>query len=95
MLAASQGFDVPLTLAFRDSEVWSKAEPPSGVLYNYPVRGDEEVIVGGYPAPPHLASQIFAQGIMANMVAMVTADNESFDDAIAWAADEMEGFMRT
>jgi hypothetical protein len=29
------------------------------------------------------------------MVAMVTADNESFDDAIAWAADEMEGFMRT
>ena len=94
MLAASQGFDVPLTLAFRDSAVWSKAEPPSGVLYNYPVRGDEEVMVGGFPAPPPLASQIFAQGIMANMVAMVTADKESFDDAIDWAADEMEGFMR-
>ena len=78
-------------LADADERYWIVYD---GVLYNYPVRGDEEVIVGGYPAPPHLASQIFAQGIMANLVAMVTADNESFDDAIAWAADEMEGFMR-
>jgi hypothetical protein len=94
MLRASQGFDVPLTVSFRDSDVWETATPPAGVLHNYPVRGDEQVIVAGYPAPPAIASQIFTQAIMADLVARVTADGEAFDDAIGWAGDELAGFMR-
>jgi len=45
--------------------------PPKGVLYNYPVRGDEKQIIAGYPAPPEFASQVYAQALLPNLVARV------------------------
>ena len=53
MVLASQGFDIPvITSHYRSNDYWTNAEPPKGVLYNYPVRGDEKQIIAGYPAPP-------------------------------------------
>ena len=91
MVVASQGYDIPIIIShYRSNDYWTNAEPPKGVLYNYPVRGDEKQIVVGYPAPPEFASQIYAQTLLPNLVARVTQGGESFDDAIAWAENEAE-----
>ncbi len=95
MLQASQGFDLPLVEAYYESnDIWSTATPPDGVLYNYPIRGDEVQSVAGYPAPPEIASAIATQGVFPNLVARVTQGGDSFDDAIGWAENELEGLMR-
>ncbi len=93
MLRASQGFDLPLIAAYRDSDVWESATPPDGVLFNYPIRGDEVQNVAGYPAPPEYGAQIFTQGVFGNLVARATQGGQSFDDAIDWAGNELEAIM--
>ena len=91
MVLASQGFDIPvITSHYQNNDYWTYAEPPKGVLYNYPIRGDEKQIMAGYPAPPQFASQIYAQTLLPNLVARVTQGGESFDDAISWAENEAE-----
>jgi Bacterial extracellular solute-binding protein len=90
----SQGFDVPLQAAFSDHEVWQNAGPPTGALYNYPVRGDELQVVPGYPAPPHIAGKIADVHLIANLVAKVTRDSQSTSDAIAWAEAELEKMLK-
>ena len=93
MLRASQGFDLPLVAAYSAADVWEAATPPDGVLYNYPVRGDEVQNIAGYPAPPEYGSQIFTQGVYPNLVAHVTQAGDSIDDAIDWATGEIEQVM--
>ena len=46
-------------------------------------------------APPKIAAQIYTQAITTKMVAKCTQGGESIDKAIAWAASELQGFMRT
>jgi len=41
-----------------------------------------------------MASQIAVQGLYGNLVASVTQGGETFDDAISWAENELEGMMR-
>ena len=67
-------------------------EPPSSS--GSMVRGDEFVMVTGYPAPADIAASIYTQALIPNLVARVTQANESFDDAITWATNELEGFLR-
>ena len=95
LVAGSKGFDIPLiTSHYQSNDLWKNAGPPSGVLYNYPIRGDEVPTTAGVPAPPEYGAQIFAQGILPNLVARVTQGGDTFDDAIGWAENEMEGIMR-
>ena len=95
LVSASKGFDIPLIIShYQSNDLWAKSEPPHGVLYNYPIRGDEQPVAAGYPAPPEYAAQIMAQGIIPNLVARVTQGGDSFDDAISWAENELEGIMR-
>ena len=91
MVLASQGYDLPtITSHLQSNDYWANAEPPKGVLYNYPVRGDEKQIIVGYPAPAESAAIVYAQTILPTLVARVTQGGESFDDAINWAANEAE-----
>ena len=92
--AASQGYDLPLQTTFYDNPIWTEIGPPVGTQYNYPMRGDEVPVLTGYPAPPDIAAQIQVQALISNLVARVTQANESFDDAIAWAENEIEGLFR-
>ncbi|MGQ4809392.1 hypothetical protein NKDENANG_02809 [Candidatus Entotheonellaceae bacterium PAL068K] len=94
LLAAAQGYDVPLNPAFANHPIWQEVEPPTGGQYNYPIRGDEFVMITGYPSPPDIAAQIYTQAVIPNMVARVTQSGESFDAAIKWATSELEGFLR-
>jgi hypothetical protein len=94
LIAASQGYDIPQTSAYRDHPIWSEIGPPKGGQYNYPVRGDETIIVGGYPAPPKMAALIYSQALIPNMVAKHTSGGESVESVIKWAISELEGFQR-
>jgi hypothetical protein len=94
LVAASQGFDMPMIKSFDDFDTYVNAEPPAGTLYNYPVQGEEILTVAGWPAPPSIAANIYFQALIPNMIARVTVDGESHDQAIDWASRELEGFMR-
>ena len=95
LVAGSKGFDIPLIIShYQSNDLWAKSGPPAGVLYNYPIRGDEIPTTAGMPAPPEYGAQIFAQGILPNLVARVTQGGDTFDDAIRWAENELEGIMR-
>jgi hypothetical protein len=51
--------------------------------------------VSGSPAPYKIANQIFAQATMSKMIQQYTQQGKSMDQAIDWAANELDGFMRT
>jgi ABC-type glycerol-3-phosphate transport system substrate-binding protein len=94
LLQGGQGFDVP-PFDKVDSPVWAEAEPPKGTLYNFPARGDVIVSVAGHPAPAKIGVQIYSQGTMCKMIAQCTQQGKSVDQAIAFAEQELEGYMRT
>ncbi len=95
LVNASQGYDVPPYAKLVDFPVWADAEPPKGTLYNFPPRADTVVSVTGYPAPPRLGVQMYAQGTMCKMIAKCTQEGQSIDAAIDYAQSELEGFLRT
>jgi hypothetical protein len=38
---------------------------------------------------------MFAQATLTKLIAKVTQQRQSFDDAMSWAESEIEGFMRS
>jgi len=95
MVAASQGYDIPAFAKLNDFKTWAEEGPPKGTLFNYPPRPGQILSIAAFPAPPKIAQQVYAQAISTKMVAKCTQGGESIDKAIAWAASELEGFMRT
>ena len=74
----------------------TKVQPPLGTVFNYPIRPwhDAERSIAAYPAPPDIAVQIYNQGTMTNMIAQVTQQKKSLEQAMAWAQNEIEGYVR-
>ena len=95
LVAASGGFDIPGFSGLRNFKIWAEQGPPKGTLANYPPGADQTVWISGSPAPPAIANQMYAQATMTKMIAKFTQGGESMDKTIAWAASELEGFMRT
>jgi ABC-type glycerol-3-phosphate transport system substrate-binding protein len=95
MVAASQGYDIPAYAKLHDFKTWAEEGPPKGTLYHYPPKPGQTLSVSAFPAPPKIAAQIYAQAISTKLVAKCTQGGESIDKAIAWAAAELEGFMRS
>jgi ABC-type glycerol-3-phosphate transport system substrate-binding protein len=94
LVAASGGYDIPSFSGLRDFKIWAEEGPPKGTLYHYPPRGDEIAWIAMSPAPTAIAMQMYAQATNTKMIAKITQGGESIDKAIAWAASELEGFMR-
>jgi hypothetical protein len=94
MVASSQGYDVPAFAKLNDFKAWAEEGPPKGTLYHYPPKAGQVLQVSAYPAPPKIAAQIYVQAISTKLVAKVTQGGESIEKATAWAASELEGFMR-
>ena len=94
LVDTSGGYDLPPFKSFYDFDAWAKQGPPPGTLYNYPLRGDQEANMVGYPARPDIALQIDNRVIQPIMIARVTQGGESIDDAIKWAERELEGLLR-
>jgi ABC-type glycerol-3-phosphate transport system substrate-binding protein len=96
LVAASQGYDIPPYQKQRDFKTWSEQGPPAGTIFNYPPRHADEIpSISAAPAPPKIAVQIYTQATMTKMIAHCTQEGQSIDQAIAWASDELEGFMRS
>jgi len=92
---ASDGYDLPPLLSMNDFQVWSEVAPPKGTVYNYPIRPWHNSLesITAYPAPPDIAAQMYARAIHPSMLAKVYT-GQSNKEVIAWAKDELEGFMR-
>jgi ABC-type glycerol-3-phosphate transport system substrate-binding protein len=95
LVAASHGYDIPCFGTLRQFDTWATESPPKGGIWNYPPRGDTIESVSGSPAPARIANQIYAQATMAKMIAQCTQSGKTIDQAIDWAASELEGFMRS
>jgi len=94
LVAGSGGYDIPPFTKLRDFKIWSEAGPPKGTLSHYPPGEDEIVSIAGAPAPAQIATQMYNQATLTKMIAKYTQGNEPMERVIAWAASELEGFMR-
>jgi ABC-type glycerol-3-phosphate transport system substrate-binding protein len=94
-VAASHGYDIPPFAGLHDFKTWLEEAPPKGTVYHYPPRGDVVMVIPYSPAPAHIANQIYAQATVPKMIAKCTIEGKSIDQAIDWAASELEGFSRS
>ncbi|HMD62955.1 MAG TPA: extracellular solute-binding protein [Stellaceae bacterium] len=95
LVTASVGFDIPPYAKWMDFKIWAEEGPPRGTNYNYPPRDDAIPSLAGYPAPLKIGTQMWAQATVMKLIAKVTQQGQSFDDAMSWAESEIEGFMRS
>jgi hypothetical protein len=95
LVKASVGYDLPSFAKLNDFKTWSEEGPPKGTLYHYPTR-DQIASIAAAPAPVNIANQIYTQGTMTKMVAQYTQQGgKTMEQTMAWAVNELEGFMRT
>jgi len=94
-VAASHGYDIPPFAGLHDFKTWLEEAPPKGTVYHYPPRGDVVMVIPYSPAPARIANQIYAQATVPKMIAKCTVEGKSIDQAIDWAASELEGFSRS
>ena len=95
LAAPVAGYDIPPFPSMYDMKVWAEVEPPKGTIYNYPPRGDVQMAIPYTPAPSKIANQIYAQATVPKMVAQCTVQGKSIEQALDWAASELEGFSRS
>lgn len=91
---ASVGYDIPPFNSMHDFKVWSEVKPPLGTVYNYPIRPwhHSEANIAGYPAPPHIGTQLYSNGTFNVMVSQLAKGGEKMNDVLAWAEREIEGY---
>src|SRR5262252_963113 len=94
-VAASHGYDIPPFEGLHDFKTWAEESPPKGSIYNYPPRGDVTMVIPYSPAPARIANQIYAQATATKMIAQCTTQRKTIEQAIDWAASELEGFSRS
>src|SRR5437763_2314810 len=94
-VAASHGYDIPQFAKLHDFKTWETEEPPKGTIYNYPPRGDVEVVIPYSESPTKIANQIYAQATLPKMIAQCTQQGKTVEQAMDWAASELEGFSRS
>jgi ABC-type glycerol-3-phosphate transport system substrate-binding protein len=87
---AAQGYDIPQLKPMYAHPIWNEVGPPRGGQYNYIPRGDEVLIVGGWPAPAEIGVEIYSRFIIPVMVGKTTTGEMSPKDAMKWAAKELE-----
>jgi ABC-type glycerol-3-phosphate transport system substrate-binding protein len=95
LVAGSHGYDIPCFGSLRQFKTWAEEGPPKSGIWNYPPRGEVIESVSGSPAPANIANQIYSQATMAKMIAQCTQSGKTIDQAIDWAASELEGFKRS
>ena len=93
-VAASVGYDLPSFKSMYDFKTWNEVEPPTGTVYGYPPRGDEQTSITGAPARSEVGAQIYNQAINTVMVSKFTQGKEKLEDVIKWAEKELEGTLR-
>ncbi len=94
MVIASGGYDLPSFEKLTTFKVWAEEGPPKGTLFHYPDPYHHQTLsVACAPAPHKIAEQMYNQGIMTQM-AVRYFKGEPLEKTLAWAANEVEGYMR-
>ncbi len=92
---AVAGYDLPPFAGMNDFKVWEVTEPPPGTVYNYPIRPwhNANPSLTASEAEPDIAVQIYNRAVHNQMMARLK-EGQSIKQVIAWAKDELEGFVR-
>ena len=92
---ASEGYDIPPLTSMSDFKIWEDVNPPKGTVYNYPIRPwhNAQPNITAYPAPRDIAVQMYNRGTHPTLLAKLHS-GQTIDQAIAWAKNELEGFVR-
>src|SRR5438067_1772341 len=93
-VAASKGYDIPPFAKLHEFKTWAEEGPPKGSIYNYPPRSDVEAVIPYSESPTKIANQIYAQATAPKMIAQCTQQGKTIEQAMDWAASELEGFSR-
>lgn len=94
MVIASGGYDLPSFANLTTFKVWAEEGPPKGTLYHYANPYNHQILsVAGAPAPHSIAERIYTQATQTQM-AVRYFRGEPMEKTLAWAASELEGFMR-
>ncbi|MBS0539005.1 MAG: extracellular solute-binding protein [Proteobacteria bacterium] len=94
MVEASGGYDLPSFANLTTFKIWAEAGPPKGTLYHYANPFNHQTLsVAGAPAPHAIAERIYTQATQTQM-AVRYFRGEAMEKTLAWAASELEGFMR-
>ncbi len=92
---ASEGYDIPPLTSMSDFKIWEDVGEPKGTVYNYPIRPwhNAQPNITAYPAPRDIAVQMYNRGTHPTLLAKLHS-GQSIDQAISWAKNELEGFVR-
>jgi ABC-type glycerol-3-phosphate transport system substrate-binding protein len=91
----SSGYDLPPYAKLNDFKIWEEVEPPKGTVFNYPLRASsgQKPSLTAMEAAPEIAVQIYNRAIHNQMLARLR-EGQTIPQVIAWAQDELEGFVR-
>lgn len=92
---ATVGYDLPPQTSMMDFKIWSEVEPPLGVVYNYPLRpwNEAKFSIAYAPAPAGIAVQMYNAGVGSTMFAKLKSGS-SIKDVVAWAENQVQGFLQ-
>ena len=91
---ASAGYDIPPLLSMHDFNIWNTEGPPTGTLFNYPLRPAHDATsnVSAAPAPARIATQIYSNATL-NVMITKLAKKEKMKDVLDWAEREINGYI--
>ena len=89
------GYDLPTFSSMNDFKIWETVGPPTGTVYNYPIRPwhDAKPNITASEASPDIAVQVYQRAVHTNMLARLK-NGQTIPQVVAWAQDELEGFTR-
>jgi ABC-type glycerol-3-phosphate transport system substrate-binding protein len=92
----SVGYDIPPFLSMNDFGVWASEGPPTGTIFNYPIKPhhNARTSVAFAPAPPAMAVQAYNQALNTKLIARIAQANETVDQAFAWLERELNTIRR-
>jgi hypothetical protein len=79
-----------------DFGVWASEGPPTGTIFNYPIKPhhNARTSVAFAPAPPAMAVQAYNQALNTKLIARIAQAGETMDQAFAWLERELSTIRR-
>ena len=92
----SNGYDIPPFGSMSDFAIWANEGPPTGTVFNYPLKAhhNARTSVAMAPAPAEFAVQAYTQALNTKVVARVVQGGETIDQALTWLERELTNIRR-
>lgn len=92
----SNGYDIPPFLSMNDFAIWANEGPPTGTVFNYPLKAhhNARTSVAMAPAPAEFAVQAYQQALNTKVVARIVQGGETIDQSLTWLERELTNIRR-